>query len=104
MIHCAALLLLLAVFATARLTRLVTDDAILDRPRDAIYRRRNGDGPLAYFIGCPWCVSIWIGAGVAAAVWLRPHAWWVQVPLIALTLSYLTGLLALHAARVEDRA
>lgn len=97
------LLLLLAVLATARLTRLVTDDAILDRPRDAIYRR-SPDGALAYFVSCPWCVSMWLGAGVAAAVYWRGDEPWVQVPLIALAASHITGLLALKAGQLEDGA
>lgn len=96
----AWLLLLVAALAVARLTRLVTDDAILDRPRDALYRR-NPDGAAAYFVGCPWCVSIWLGALVAAGVYWRPCAWWVQFPLILLALSQVTGLLALHAAQLD---
>lgn len=94
------LLVLLAVLAVARLTRLVNEDAILDRPRAAVQRSKTHDS-LVYFVTCPWCVSIWVGAGVAAAVWAWPCSWWVQVPLLALAASYVTGYLATILLRIE---
>ena len=50
-------ILALAVF---RLTRLVTADTILERPREFIWKKsppeKNGIG---YLITCNWCTSIW---------------------------------------------
>lgn len=86
------LLVLLVFLAVARLTRLVVEDAILDRPR-AWLQSRKPDGPLAYLLGCPWCVSIWLGAGVAAATYNWPDRWWVVWPLLALAASQATGML-----------
>jgi hypothetical protein len=50
-------ILSLAVF---RLTRLVTTDTILEKPRELIWRKsppeKNGIG---YLVTCNWCTSIW---------------------------------------------
>jgi hypothetical protein len=97
----AWLLVLLAVLATARLTRLVARDAISDPARAWLHER--GPEWLTYLVHCPWCVSIWLGAGVAAATYNWPARWWVVIPLVALTASYVTGALALLTARLEDR-
>lgn len=90
-IHETWLLILLAILATARLTRLVTEDAVLDVPR--AWMQRKG-GALAYFVQCPWCVSIWLGGGVAAATYNWPQYAFVQVGLLGLAASHVTGLLA----------
>lgn len=92
MIHPAWLLVLLTILSVARLTRLITDDAILDTPRGWILERPTGS--LAYFIRCPWCVSIWVGAGAGALVYFQHRHWPIQVALLALAASYLTGVLA----------
>lgn len=93
----AWLLVLLAVLATARLTRLVVRDAITDPPR-AWLAQHAGPG-VTYLVHCRWCASIWLGVGVAAAVYNWPARWWVAIPLIGLAASHITGLLA----RLEDR-
>lgn len=99
-IHQTWLLVLLAVLATARLTRLINDDAILDRPRAWV--QRGGESKLAYFVTCPWCVSIWVGACVAVATY-DWHAYGVvQVGLLMLAASHVTGMLAVITVRVED--
>ena len=85
------LLVVLAVLATARATHFVTEDYLFDGPRAFIQRH---SGPkIAYLVQCPWCLSIWLGLGIAAtAYWGRSH-WWVQVPLLGLAASYVTGML-----------
>jgi hypothetical protein len=116
------IILVVYALAVARLTRMITADKILERPRVAVvkwaWRRsypwikvepkdaqnkalamvmsNHADRPpmLAYFAFCPWCVSIWIGAGVAPLVWLWGARPWLLVPALALALSYVTGFLA----------
>lgn len=69
---------LVDALATARLTRLVTKDAILERLRWPIIRgSATGRLPAwcGEFIRCPWCVSIWAAAGVVAARRLAPRSW-----------------------------
>ncbi len=54
-------------------------------------------GKLHYLLGCPWCMSIWVGAGVVYVFTL-----FTSVPLpvaVWLSASALTGLLA----NLEDK-
>lgn len=64
--------------ATARLTRLVTNDTIIDRLRWPIVRA-SADGRLpewcGAFIRCPWCVGMWAALGVLAARRINPRVW-----------------------------
>jgi hypothetical protein len=72
----AAVALLVDVLAVFRLVRLVVADRILDRPRSWVTRRSlKRRGVWAYFLTCPWCVSIWLAAGVVAARLLVPVVW-----------------------------
>lgn len=54
--------------ASGRATRLLIDDAILDAPRAWVLPR------LPFFIQelatCPWCLSMWISAGVVGWFWI----------------------------------
>ncbi|MBC9002960.1 hypothetical protein [Micromonospora aurantiaca (nom. illeg.)] len=83
----------------ARVTRLIVGDEITRRPREAIVRRLPDGSPFAYLLFCRWCLSVWIAAAAAAGWWhLSDIArwsghWWVDVPTVALALSYGTGLL-----------
>lgn len=47
---------------------------------------------LVYLVHCRWCASVWISAAVVPVVYNWPDAWWVQIPLIALTASLVAGL------------
>lgn len=63
--------LLVAVLATFRVTRLVTTDKVFDRPRTVLWDWLADRGwwwPLD-LLGCDWCVSVWIAAGVTVAGW-----------------------------------
>ncbi|MFD0782389.1 hypothetical protein ACFQZ8_00390 [Micromonospora azadirachtae] len=87
------------LFVVARVTRLVTADEITRRPREAIVRRLPEGSPGAYLLFCRWCLSVWVAALAAAAWWHLSDVsrwsglWWVDVPTVALALSYATGLL-----------
>jgi len=109
--------LLIDALAVARLTRLVTADAITAGPRDAAirlaYRRAGrsadltemeewgspGDAveadahppKLAKLVTCPWCSSFWIAAGVIAARRVAPRQW--DRLARALALSHVAGKL-----------
>lgn len=87
-----AITLTVAALATARLTRLITTDRITQAPRRWVLSRLDGDGLMAYLVVCDWCSSVYVGAGVAAALWGLGD--WVMWPLYALAFSYVTGLLA----------
>ncbi len=80
------------VFAAYRITRLITEDAIFDRPRNAV-----ADLPfLGSVTSCRWCAGVWVGFGVMLARRRFPRAW---APVAeALALSAGAALLA----RLED--
>lgn len=74
--------------ATARLTRLVTEDYITQAPRDYLLDRfPPADTKLGYLLTCPWCVSIYTAA-IALAL-PKP----VKSILAA---SYVTGVISNH--------
>lgn len=83
--------LAVGALAVHRLTRLVVEDTIADPIRDRI-RERAPEGRLAYFLTCPWCVSVWIGAGWALLAGTRPGV--AAGAGAALAWSSATGLLA----------
>lgn len=98
MIRSDWLLAALAVLTVARLTHLITTDFIFDRPRAWLQRRST---TIAYLAQCAWCVSIWIGFAVAAPTYLWGGRWFVQIPLLALAASYITGLIEQLSALVN---
>jgi hypothetical protein len=81
----------LAALATFRLTRLVTADWILSRPREWVQARFE---TLGYLAGCAWCASMWIAPGPALLASLAPSSLVVQVLLGVPALSAVAGLLA----------
>lgn len=102
--------LLVDALATFRLTVLVTADAITDRWRDWIRRRGwtyDAGRPelpipvptmlgarfraLHTLVTCPWCISIWLAAGVVIVTRLVPDVW--QYAAMALALSAVAGRL-----------
>jgi hypothetical protein len=84
--------LLIAALATARLTRLVTTDRITQAPRHWVLMRIDPEGLGAYLVTCDWCVSVYVGAGVAAAT-ATAGEWWIWV-MAGLAFSYVAGFLA----------
>lgn len=89
---------IILALATARLTRLVTQDRITEAPRHWAVRaavRRDGDESLlAYLIVCDWCVSVYTGAAVAGAWWAWHEQGWITWVMSALAFSYAAGYLA----------
>lgn len=95
----AWLLVALAVLATYRATRLINADVITAPFRRWVCRldgelEKDEVGRWTYFITCPWCVSIWVGAIVATVTVLWPDNRLILAGLLALTASAVTGFLA----------
>ncbi|HEX6518264.1 MAG TPA: hypothetical protein VF049_22075 [Nocardioidaceae bacterium] len=87
-------LMVVMTLATARVTRLVTRDRILDAPRRAVLRALPDGHLLAYLVVCDWCVSVYTG-GVAAVGGAWAGWWpWAWAPALTLAFSYVTGYLA----------
>lgn len=90
--------LIIALLATARITRLITRDRIALAPRAwalrRLIRRFGEDHLLPYLMVCDWCVGMYVGAGVTAAWVSVGDTLWFQAPAAALALSYAAGFLA----------
>ncbi|MBF6298217.1 hypothetical protein IU459_11765 [Nocardia amamiensis] len=85
---------LLALGATARLTRLITDDYIARHLRVLVIKRTGHDSELSYMMTCPWCLSPWLGAIVVTLSEVAHyHGWdeWFLLPAAVLSVSWLVG-------------
>lgn len=78
--------------ACYRLTRLITADVILDRPRSWLYRNYVEHASVQYLLGCAWCVSIWVALPVLALTAYAAWFWvWLAWPLaISAVAGYLS--------------
>jgi hypothetical protein len=90
------MLVVLTILAVWRIARLVAVDEVTRPLRERIAAR--GD-TWAYFITCPWCVSVWLAPpfAVAAIWWPTNRVVWVVV------LSLAASLAAGIGQGVEDR-
>lgn len=112
------LIVVTAVLATHRVTRLITRDKmpLIAIPREAFAQRwatyvdaktiderrtsLNGSKTnivmqsLAYLWECDWCMSVWVGAGITYCTYQFSDVWWWQVTLLLLAASSVTGLIA----------
>lgn len=83
--------------ACYRLTRLLQRDSITEPLRE--WLRPRLPGQLVELLECPWCLSVWVGAGVVAGRRAAPRLW---KPLAtALALSAVTGLVMSQVDRPE---
>jgi hypothetical protein len=79
--------------AAARIVRLVTEDTITEPARAWI--DEHAPEKLSDLVTCPWCMGVWVAAGVFAARRVAPRAW---DPLArALALAELASAIAVHA-------
>lgn len=85
------ILVVASLFAVHRLTVLIIQDKITEPLRNKIFNRFNPADTWAYLLTCPWCVSMWLGFAVAAAVVFIPNIW--IIPALALAFSSITGLI-----------
>lgn len=86
------LVLTVYVLAVMRLTRLINSDTILDAPRIWLARKFGPNSTLVYFLGCPWCVGMWLSlAGAVGTVYLLDWPWWTLVP-VGLACSQIVGM------------
>lgn len=82
-------LVLLALGAAGRLTRLVTRDVIAAPLRAAVITRFGPRSRWATWIGCAWCIGLWISMAVAGLAWLSNGAAWFVVPAAGLSINLL---------------
>jgi len=92
------LLIVLSVLSCWRLARLVTVDEVSLPFRERVGKR--GD-TWAYFVTCPWCVSVWISPLVTVPVvlWSDLQDPWLWIVVMSLCGSLAAGL----GQTIEDR-
>lgn len=93
-----ALLVVLLIGATIRLTRLITSDALLEPPRAWIEKRLPAS--VAYLLRCDWCMSVWVGSATFVFGWYAPTGLALVVA-GALTASQATGWSMVVSTAIE---
>lgn len=85
--------LLVDTLATYRLTKLVVDDVITAPLREKIFEKHPPhEASWSYALTCPWCASVWIGAGVVVARHFFPRGW--DAAATGLVASAVTGIIS----------
>ncbi len=90
------LLVLLTIGAVVRLSRLVTADKITESIRERLTDRWGEDSLRAYFISCDYCVSMYVAPIVATVAILWGDNRVIIIGLLALTASYVAGIIGAH--------
>jgi hypothetical protein len=89
-----ALTLAIYVLAVMRLTKLVNSDIILDPVRIKIAHRYGPGSTIVYFLGCAWCVGMWLSLLLAIpTISFLGWSWWLLIPL-GLACSQIVGMFA----------
>lgn len=81
--------LIVAALAAYRITRLLIDDEVIERPRNWVLDRF----PLWLdnLFTCYWCIGFWVSVLVLAFAWNVPASSWVLAPF---AISAVVGLIA----------
>ncbi len=88
--------LLVLALAACRGTQLILHDRIFEPFRSLV--KRLGEYP-AYLVGCPWCVSVWVGLGLVVGI-----AWDSSTAIVTwLAVALALSLLAVAFDRLFDR-
>ena len=85
--------LTVAALATARITRLLTDDRLTVAWRQWVVRRFGADSMPSYLVHCPWCMSMWIAPVFMVVAALYPYPWVIGLMAIPAA-SMITGLIS----------
>lgn len=91
------ILLVVYALAIARITGLITQDALTDPVRDRLItwldnRPATLGSSLATLITCAWCAGMWISLIAAPLVWWWGDSPWLLIPALALAFSQITGM------------
>lgn len=92
----AWLLVLLTIGAIARVTRLITADKLTEPIREWLTDRWGEESKRAYLVSCDYCASMYVAPIIATVAVLWPTNRVIIIGLIALTASFVSGLIAAH--------
>ena len=92
-------LLIVYALAAARLTGLITLDAITEDARHAVIgwldnRPKTMGRFFAELIKCPWCSGMWIALIGSPMVWFWGDSPVMLIPAMALAFSQVTGMIS----------
>lgn len=93
---------LLALGATARITRFFNKDYLARGVRIILIRRFGPDHDLPYLVTCPWCLSVWVAGGIFTTAWFYGEHAGFQIPALALTASWLYAIVAAYVDPIEE--
>lgn len=84
--------LIVLALAVYRICRLIIEDAVTERLREAVWRRFDASRGIGYLITCYWCTGFWVASLLVLLFIIVP------VPTMAasliLALSALAGIIA----------
>lgn len=87
---------LLALGASGRITRFVTSDYLAEGFRNLV-RRIFGEKSKAYYlVNCPWCAGIYVCGAVYTLGYFYGDRPWFIWPAMALSASWIIGLVTLN--------
>lgn len=92
----STLTVLLAIALTIRVTRILVADQISYNARAWVVVKLGPDHQLSYFVTCPWCVSVWVGAAVGALAYYYGDTAAFLIAGLAAAGSMLAGYSATH--------
>lgn len=84
--------LVLGALTVTRVTRLLVEDRIALRYRTWARSKWGEQSLAAYFVDCPWCTSMWVGALIMPVAAIYPNRW-VIAGLAVLAASMVAGLI-----------
>ena len=77
--------------ASYRITRLVIEDEIADRPRNWLFKKIKPGSFFDTLLTCYWCLGFWVSVLVVGLYWAFPDVTpWILAPF---ALSALVGLI-----------
>lgn len=87
-------LAVIVALAAARITRIITRDAITAPARMWLVNRLGVESKIAELLQCDWCTGFWVSFGVVGAAWEWGDRAWLTWPLTGLAVAHLVGWLA----------
>jgi hypothetical protein len=83
------------VLAAYRVTRLITTDAVLEKFRTWVWKKKPPHSGVGYLITCNWCTGFWVSLATILCYLILPSATFVVS--LVLSTSALVGIISSKA-------